>query len=878
MNHVPASPTAETAPPVSALARALATPPAAPGHFDELRGRTLAGATAPAFATHSIADHAGITDAWSQFFAQCETDGLGDLAQRNARLQTQFHDNSVACNVYSDDGRPQRPWSPELLPLILSPASWQQIEAGITQRMRLLDRVLADVYGPQRLLAQGLLPPALVQGHPGYVRALHGMAPVGGTHLHLAAFDLIRGPDGHWWVVSQHTQAPAGLGHLLENRLAVSPLFPQAFESLQVQHLGSAYRALVHGLRHMSPAGQDAHIALLTPGPYSATYFEHAYLARHLGMTLVEGSDLVVRDLHLYLKTLRGLVPIHGLLKCLDDAYLDPLELRPDSALGVPGLLQAMRAGHVLVANAPGSAFLESPALLGFLPALSQHLLGEALRLPALPTWWCGERPALEDALPRLAECVIRPTYPEAPQNTPFAHVPGRGLTPEERQAWAMRLQRHGDDYTLQMEVPLSQMPTWPTPDSAPNAAQLVPRPVMLRVFAVSDGTQSWRVLPGGLAQVQGDDAGIATLQGGSSSADVWARSAGPVDPADRLQAPRTPATLAQPPWVTRRAAENLFWLGRYTERADNQARLAQLTLACLSDDAPPALPLLAWLERMAGYASLVPPGSPALTPAPETRQAFAHALAASLGTTTSVGYNLRAMRLAGAAVRERLPQAHWNLIQRTEETFFNRCAAPAANTGAPQAARDTLQHTRDQLATLTSLQTGRTLDDDGWLLLGIGRHLERLGFLVIALQHGLASGALQQAGGGAALDALFDPALAFPAPPTHRHDTAALIHRLVQDRNHPHALSRVAHTLRDLLARLAHSAPPPSGRPLLPIPDPGSWPQSPLHETDADADNAFADLTQQLAGCGQAVYQVAHELGATYFTHAAEAGHSLGT
>ncbi|MFZ3220243.1 MAG: circularly permuted type 2 ATP-grasp protein, partial [Rhodoferax sp.] len=493
MNHAPASPTAEATAPVTALAHALASPPAAPGHFDELRGYTPDGGTAPAFATHSIATNAGITDVWSQFFAHCETDGLGDLAQRNARLQRQFHDNGVASNVHADHGGPQRPWSPGLLPLILSPESWQQIEAGVAQRMRLLDRILADVYGPQQLLARRLLPPALVQGHPGYARALHGMAPVGGTHLHLAAFDLARGPDGHWWLVSQHTQAPAGLGHLLENRLAVSRLFPMAFDHLQVQHLGSTYRALLHGLRHMSPAGQDAHIALLTPGPYSALYSEHAYLAHHLGLPLVEGRDLVVRDLRLYLKTLRGLVPIHGLLKHMDDAYLDPLELRPDSTLGVPGLLQAMRAGHVLVANAPGSAFLESPALQGFLPALSQHLLGEELRLPALPTWWCGERPALEDALPRLAHGVIKPTYPASTHHNHFETVQGRRLSPEEREAWATRLRQHGDDHTVQAEIALAQMPTWSTPDTPPNTAGLMPRPFILRVFAVSDGPQSWR-------------------------------------------------------------------------------------------------------------------------------------------------------------------------------------------------------------------------------------------------------------------------------------------------------------------------------------------------------------------------------------------------
>ena len=363
MNPVPESPLPPSQPARTALAIALASPAAALGHFDELRGRTSTGTPPSESAANLIADYAGITGAWGQFFSNVATDGQGTLAQRATSLARQLRDNGVTYNVYADEGGPQRPWSLDLFPLIVSASSWTQIETGVIQRMRVLEGVMADVYGEQKLLEKGLLPPALVQGHPGYLRALHGVKPVGGMHLHIAAFDMARGPDGNWWVVSQRTQAPSGLGYLLENRLAVSRLFPQAFESLQVQRLASTYRALMDGMKRASPAGPDAHIALLTSGPYNETYFEHAYLARYLGITLVEGSDLTVRDQRLFLKTLRGLVPVHCLLKRLDDQFLDPLELRADSALGVPGLLQAIRAGNVVVANAPGSAFLESPGL-----------------------------------------------------------------------------------------------------------------------------------------------------------------------------------------------------------------------------------------------------------------------------------------------------------------------------------------------------------------------------------------------------------------------------------------------------------------------------------------------------------------------------------
>ena len=813
--------------------------------------------------------------AWRQFFTECETDGLGDLNQRTTNLERQIRDNGVTYNVYADEDGPQRPWSLGLFPLIVSAQSWLQIEAGVTQRTRLLDRVMADVYGPQDLLAQGLLPPALVQGHPGYLRSMHGVQPVGGTHLHIAAFDLARGPDGNWWVVSQRTQAPSGLGYLLENRLAISRLFPQAFENLQVQRLAGTYRALMDSLKAMSPAGQDAHIALLTPGPYNETYFEHAYLARYLGLSLVEGSDLIVRDQHLFLKTLRGLVPVHGLLKRLDDQFLDPLELRADSTLGVPGLLQVIRAGNVLVANAPGSAFLESPALLGFLPALSQYLLGEDLQLPALPTWWCGERSALEDVLPRLGDCAIKPTYPGSSIHGNFNAVLGHGLTSRERDEWAGRILRQSDDYTVQAFMPLSQVPTWQT-----DTGSVLPRSVILRVFAVSNGPQSWRVLPGGLARVAGGSNDVASMQHGGSSADVWAITTGAVDKTTLLQPALTPATLAQRKrLVTSRAAENLFWLGRYTERAENSVRLAHLTLEALSGEDQSSQPLLTWLGRMAFNNTLVLPGVPLPTTVSQSRRVFERSLIASLGSSdqaTSVGYNLRALRLAGAAVRERLSQEHWSLLQRAEEDFFESCGKHmvSADYSSPHALT-TLKTASDHLAAITGLQTDRMTRDDGWRLLSIGRHIERLGFLAKALRIGFETGSVHQGGGFEAMVALFDSTITFHAQYQQSRDIAALLDLLVLDRDNPRSLAWVVHTLRGRLAKLAGSEPDQLSLLSHSVPDPAQWHLELLCE--ANEDQGFEALTQLLLDCVAAAYQVSEEIGATYFTHSCEAGQSLG-
>jgi uncharacterized circularly permuted ATP-grasp superfamily protein/uncharacterized alpha-E superfamily protein len=857
------------------LASALA-PPAAAGHFDELRGQVAGHAPD---ATKKIASSAALAPAWRDFFEYLGHEGFNDLNRRTANLGRQVRDNGVTYNVYADANGPQRPWSLDLFPLIISPESWQQIAAGVQQRVRLLDRVMADVYGPQLLLAQGLLPPALVQGHPGYLRAMHGVGPAGGTHLHIAAFDLARGPDGNWWVVSQRTQAPSGLGYLLENRLIISRLFPQAFESMHVQRLAATYRALVDGLKQMSPAGADSHIALLTPGPYNETYFEHAYLARYLGLTLVEGSDLTVRDQRLYLKTLRGLEPVHGLLKRLDDQYLDPLELRPDSTLGVPGLLQAIRAGNVLVANAPGSAFLESTALLGFLPALSRHLLKEELLLPALPTWWCGERAAMEEVLPQLGDCVVKPTYPGSRSHGSFDAVLGRSLSRRELDEWAGRIVRQGDEHTVQAYLPLSQMPTWR--GGGTEGERIAPRSVMLRVFAVSDGPQSWRVLPGGLARIAGANEEVASMQRGGSSADAWVlidvAGGGQVDHTTLLQPQLTPAALAhRQRLVTSRAAENLFWLGRYTERTENTIRQARLTLECLNGEDQSSQPLLAWLNELAANNALVLPTVPAATHA---RRVFERSLIAGLGNTevaTSVGFNLRALKSAASAVRERLSQEQWNLIVRAESEFFLRCAEHAEEGDySPVEALRVLEAASGHMAAMTGAQTDRMTRDDGWRLLSIGRHIERLGFLASALATGFATGSVLDEGGFEAMIALFDSTITFHAQYQQRRDVPALLDLLVLDRDNPRSLGWVAQTLRGRLAKLAGSAPGELSALALDVPDPGAWQLAELCVQDADGSHGrLVELLQQCTACA---YRVSDEISARYFTHSGEAKRSVG-
>ena len=867
------------------------------GVWDELRGGVEGTLPPP---------HPGVVPLsapWDAFIKHLGPQGLEGLTPRVAQLERQVRDNGISYNVYADADRPQRPWALDLLPLMVDALSWQQIESGVLQRMRLLEHIMADTYGPQRLLKTGMLPTALVQGHPGYLHAMQGVAPVGGQHLALAAFDLARGPDGCWWMLSQRTEAPSGLGYLLENRLLISRQFPQAFEAMPVQRLANAYRALVDGIKQRSPAGADAHIALLTPGPYNETYFEHAYLARYLGLTLVQGGDLLVRHQKLYLKTLQGLQPVHGLLKRVDDAWLDPLELRAESTLGVPGLLQVVRAGNVLVANAPGSGFLESSALLGFMPALAKSVLGEELRLPAIPSWWCGERSAMQQVLPRMADCVIKPSYPAFSSRPSFEPVLGRNLTQRERDEWSGRIFRDGAAHTLQAFLPISHTPVWQAHSAQPSIGA---RPVILRVFALANTQGGWDVLPGGLARL-GTREGIASMQRGGSSADVWVLTgrsstnaetgAAPVQSQSQsqtqtslLQTPDTSAAtglapLPGMPWltpslagsvqrqrvVTSRAAENLFWMGRYTERSENLLRLTRLSLDVLGSEDQTCAPLIAWLNQLAVTHGMVVAGVPA---AQQSRRVFERSLVAGLWDTqhtTGVGFNLKAVYLAASCVRERLSPEHWSLIEQAQATLLQ---PDVSDLHDPVQAQRVLVRTSQLMAALTGAQTDRMTRDDGWRLLSIGRHIERLDFLAHALASAVNAGALQEQAGFDAVLALFDSTISFHAQYQQSRTVAALLELVLTNADNPRSLAWVAHTLRARLARMGTLADGGTEALAAQVPP---LAQADLRALCPDGMHTTPDLLALLQGCRSTARTTSDSLNTLFFAHSGEASQSVG-
>ncbi|HEX7639025.1 MAG TPA: circularly permuted type 2 ATP-grasp protein, partial [Burkholderiaceae bacterium] len=703
--------------------------------------------------------------------------------------------------------------------------------------------------------------------------------PAGGVRLHVAAFDLARGADGEWRVAAQRTQAPSGLGYLLENRLIVSQQFPGAFRDLHVQRVAAGFLGLLQGLQRLSPAGEDARVVLLTPGPHNETYFEHAFLARYLGITLVEGGDLAVRGERLYLKTLHGLEPVHVVLRRVDDEYLDPLELRGDSALGVPGLLGVMRAGQVVVANAPGAGFLESPGLAAFWPAVARRLLGEELLLPSTTSWWCGERSVWEAQRERLAEFVVAPTFPTSATTTGFAPQGVAEMPPEARARLRAEIEARPDAYTLQARVRPSELPVW-------NDGALEPRAALVRVYAMTDGRGGWHVMPGGFARVatrreSAQDAWLS-MQHGSVSVDTWVLTDGRVDPTSLLPRPLVPADLAQvrrP--VTSRAAENLYWLGRYTERADNTVRLARITLETLSNANPDVLDALG---RLAWRNGLVGPGVP--SPGQSVRvfeRALVHAMAAPGGT--SIGFNLRALRGCAQVLRPRLSQEHWKLIDAVGRNFEERLDAVLRPRGADgQAGGAAAESTNDvlvvlhraatHLAAITGAQADRMTRDDGWRLLSIGRQAERLDFLVHALALGIELDLPEREDGFALLLALFDSTITYRAQFQARRELPPLLHLIVLDPDNPRSLAGVASTLRDRVTRLARHQARWVQRVLAELPAPDAWSLEAL--CTRDEQGRHAALLSALQHLGQRTQALSAELDRRLFTHVGPVDHTV--
>jgi uncharacterized circularly permuted ATP-grasp superfamily protein/uncharacterized alpha-E superfamily protein len=677
---------------------------------------------------------------WAALSESLTAMGNQGLTRRWREGQRLIHDNGITYNVYSDPESTSRPWPLDPVPLMMDPAEWKTIEAAVIQRATLFNSILADLYGPQRLLREKMLPPELVFPNPAFLRPCWGIEPPGGVFLHMYAADLARSPDGQWWVLADRTQAPSGAGYALENRLVTTRVLPDVFRATHIRRLANFFQTYREALQRMVPANREnPRIVLLTPGPYNETYFEHAFLARYLGYTLVEGGDLTVRDNRVYLKTLGGLLPVDVIVRRQDDQFCDPLELRGDSMLGVPALVQAVRSGNVAIANALGSGLAESPAYAAFLPGLSRLLLNEDLKIPTVATWWCGQEEPLEYVMDHLSELVLKPTFPATRGDPIF----GASLSGKEREALLDRVRAEPGRYVAQERVALSTVPVW-------EDGPLHPRHMVVRVYAVSSGG-GYVVMPGGLTRVSTSlDSMVVSIQRGGGSKDTWVLGDGPAPPFTLLRPATHPLDVSRATFdLSSRVADNLFWLGRYTERVEAVVRITRAILSRFfqEEDTTRAAGFNAGLDILAALGYIE--GEKAAAAEHEVLS-MVYDPAESNGLVS----NIHQVRRVAWLLRDRISVDAWLILNQLDQQFSKQ--HQPSEEFRVSAAQDRLNNAIMTLSAFGGLVMESMTRGDGWRFLDIGRRLERAIQMVELLRNGLPKEAF---GGVGVLEAILEMA-----------------------------------------------------------------------------------------------------------------------
>ena len=645
-------------------------------------------------------------------------DRLGGLTEpeimaRFVAAERHIRDAGISFRIAGDQR--EHPWPLGCLPLVIEGPEWAALSAGIVQRAELMEAILADTYGDGRLVAEGLLPAAIVAGTPEFLHPLHGVAPPGGHYLKLYAADLGRGPDGRWQVLADRTQAPSGLGWALENRMVLARTFPDFFQDLHVERLPAFFQAFRDGLA-LGAERADPRICLLTSGPYSSTYVEQAALARYLGLMLVEGDDLVMQDGRLHVRTVSGLKRADALWRRIDADFLDPLELNPASRLGVPGILDALRNGSLVMANMPGAGLVESAALAPYLDGIARRVLGEPLRLGHPRTWWCGDLEGLAHAQANLDSLILRPAATPQRGAGRDAILAGPVLA-AERERVVAALRDRPFDYVAQEAAPLSTMPGW---ERGEAGLALVPRAFVVRVFATRTPL-GWQVMPGGFCRVsEREDVDPIEMRLGIRSADVWVLSDQPIA-APLIGSHAAPRVRRVGGHLPSRAADGLFWLGRYLERTEAVIRLVLAHLRSVGDavgadisgalDTPAALALRAILYEWGAIGATDLPtarlAQEALTGRERSGSARAHIVSA---------------RRNAAALRARLSGETWRVLADliesvsldTERTFTESQLAGRA------------ERALSQLAALSGLTHENMSRAEGWHFVELGRRIER--------------------------------------------------------------------------------------------------------------------------------------------------------
>ena len=636
-----------------------------------------------------------------------ESLGREEVANRAETARRIIREQGVTCHVAGAMGTEERPWELDILPMLLPSSEWRMLEAGIKQRARLLNALLQDCYGSQTALRNGWLPAPLVYANPQFLRSCHGVEIHGGNYLPFYAVDLARSAEGHWSVIADRTQTPSGLGFALENRTILSRVLPEVMQSVAPRSLAGILPLVREALVALSPQNREnPTVVVLTPGQRNESYFEHAYLARLLGFTLVEGEDLTVRDRRVFIKTLEGLRSVDVILRRVSDTFCDPLELRGDSLLGVPGLLEAVRVGNVSVANALGCGLAETPALNPFLPSLSLQLLGEELLIPSLNTWWCGGAQALRHATANLHRMAIRPAF----------SLQSEAASASQPQATESLLRASPHDWIAQEECLLSSTQLFHS--DYPSAA-----PFILRAFAIGIGT-SFHVVPGGLTLLRTKpQIASAMISLAAHSKDTWILPETTPDADPQSPPPIIPTRLTEytPLDIPSRIADNLFWLGRYTERLENLLRISRCILNHLTPThGVPSLGRLTVLHGMMSQLQLLPEDPPEGTLSetiPEVILGIIFAPDHPAGVLDIITH----IHQSAFAVRDRLSADTWRLFTRLRSDA-NTGASPS-NLLASSAMLDTLVL---DLAAFSGMEMENMTRGHGWMFLEIGRRLER--------------------------------------------------------------------------------------------------------------------------------------------------------
>jgi len=750
------------------------------------------------------ADDGSVRLQWRRLLDQVQNLPRGELARRWERARHLIHENGVSYNVYGDPNGLERPWSLSPVPVLISPEDWTPISQGLAQRARMLDALLADLYGPQRSLLEGWLPPDLVFENPWFLRPCHGQTVPRGAWLPLYCADLVRARDGRFRVIEDRTQVPSGAGYALENRIVISSVLPEAFRECNVERLALFFRALRTTLHNLAPHNRDnPRIVVLTPGPYNATYFEQAYLAQYLGYTLANGSDLTVRDDRVYLKTLGGLQPVDVILRRVNDDYCDPLELRPESVLGVPGLVHAARMGNVAVASPLGTGMLQTPAMLPYLPKLCRHLLGEDLALEAVRTFWCGDAKALAEAEQHFSDAIVKPTFPERfvePLHT-------AKLTVDQRSELWAKIRARPRDYVIQEHVPPSTTPVI-------VEGEFTPRALVMRCYAVS-GNGEYVVMPGGLSRVAtAADGTEISMQLGAGSKDTWVISNEPVSNFSLLAAAHRAVELSRGGSdLPSRAADNLYWLGRYAERAEAIARLARVLYGRLFElagqrDLERSSEFVALLRALTvqadlSYALPLPTDEvPALDQA-EKQLVSAVFDAERVGTLAAV---VRATLRTGRLVRDRISTDTWRVLASLDEDLSAAEKLPHADRLTSMG--ELLNRVVQSLSAFSGLVMESMTRGHAWRFLDMGRRLERAMTLVMLLRSTLTRGCERE---GPLLEAVLEIA---DSSMTYRRrylatlEAAPVVDLLLTDETNPRSVIYQFEALANHIAAL-----PPRGK-----------------------------------------------------------------